>query len=579
MAQLFVEFAIILTIATLVAVIMRLLRQPLIIGHILTGLVLIALPSVLSSVFTFEHTGELIAFLSEVGIAILLFLVGINLSPKDAREVGAVAAITGFGQVIFTLALGFGLSLLLGFSLIEALYLGLALAFSSTIIIMKLLTDRGDVDTLYGRISIGFLLVQDFIAVFALILVTSIGTGGIGAVIGSVLLKTLAILIGTYLTIRFVMPLIDRLIGLSHELLFLFSITWLLALAALFTGFGFSLEIGALIAGVTLSASLHRFEISARMRPLRDFFLVLFFILVGTKLNPAMLLDSAVPIIVMSLFVLIGNPLVVMSLMGLLGHTKRIGFLSGLTVAQISEFSLILIAAGIAAGHVSEGVLGIVAMIALFTIAGSTYLILHADRIYRVLAPQLSFFERKDVKREPKKRRAADIVIFGFNRIGYSIVTSLKKAKKRYLVVDYDPVIIEQIEKAKHPALFGDVSDHEFLGSIEFSKAKMFVSTIPEVETNMLLIEKAKDENPNMIRIVTAHQLNEAKALYDHGATYVLMPHFLGGEYSASLINEHEFDVERFLELGKRHIAHLETRSRLGHEHPKYSHVERNRKT
>ena len=579
MALLFVEFAIILTIATLVAVIMRLLRQPLIIGHILTGLVIVVLPGLLTGIFTFEHTGELIAFLSEVGIAILLFLVGINLSPKDAREVGAVSVVTGLGQVLFTSALGFGLSLLLGFSLIEALYLGLALAFSSTIIIMKLLTDRGDVDSLYGRISIGFLLVQDFIAVFALILVTSLGSGSVGAVIGTVLLKTLAIVIGTYLTMRFLMPLIDRIVGMSHELLFLFSITWLLALSALFTTFEFSLEIGALIAGITLSSSLHRFEISSRMRPLRDFFLVLFFILIGTQLDPSMLIQAIIPIIVLSLFVLIGNPLIVMTLMRFLGHTKRNGFLAGLTVAQISEFSLILVAAGIAAGHVGEGVMGIVAMIALFTIAGSTYLIIYADRIYERIAPMLSIFEKSGAARDRTRRRKADIVIFGFNRIGFSIVEGLKKNKRKYLVVDYDPVIIEQLEKSRHPSLFGDVADHEFLDSIKFDTLKMLISTIPEIETNILLIEKAKRENPDMICIVTAHQLNEAKALYEHGATYVLMPHFLGGEYSAALIDKHEFDIERFLELGREHVKHLDKRARLGHEHPKYSHVERNRKT
>ena len=579
MAQVFVEFAIILTIATLVAVLMRLMRQPLIIGHILTGLFIVALPPMIAGVFAFEHTGELIAFLSEVGIAILLFLVGINLSPKDAREVGAVSLVTGVGQVLFTSAIGFGLSLALGFSLIEALYLGLALAFSSTIIIMKLLTDRGDVDSLYGRISIGFLLVQDFIAVFALILVTSLGSGTIGAVITTVLLKTIAIVIATYLVIRFLMPLIDRIVGMSHELLFLFSITWLLALAALFTGFGFSLEIGALIAGITLSSSLHRFEISSRMRPLRDFFLVLFFILIGTQLNPAVLADAIVPIIVLSLFVLIGNPLVVMTLMRFLGHTKRTGFLSGLTVAQISEFSLILVAAGIAAGHVGEGVMGIVAMIALFTIAGSTYLIIYADRIFKRISPALSIFEKPRAKHERKRKRKPDVIIFGFNRIGYAIVEGLKKNKRKYLVVDFDPVIIEQLEAGKHPSLFGDVADHEFLDSINFETAKMIVSTIPDLETNLLLIRTTDKKNPKIIRIVTAHQINEARALYDAGATYVLMPHFLGGEYSASLIDKHEFDIEQFLALGKRHVEHLEKRSRLGHEHPKYSHVERNRKT
>ena len=270
---LFFEFTIIMVIATIVSIVMRLLRQPALIGYILTGIL------VSPVVFGIIRSEQTVAFLSEVGIAFLLFIVGLNLNLRDLRNVGLTSTATGLAQVTFTFTIAFFASLALGFSVIEAAYLGIALAFSSTIIILKLLTDRQDTDTLYGKISIGFLLVQDFVAVIALTLIASLTeTVSPGFLALIVVVKIAIMMVAAFLLMRYVVPRIDAILTRTHEILFIFSITWLLIFSAVFMHFGFSLEIGALMAGLMFSLSPHRFEIRERVKPLRDFFIILFFI-------------------------------------------------------------------------------------------------------------------------------------------------------------------------------------------------------------------------------------------------------------------------------------------------------------
>ena len=371
----------------------------------------------------------------------------------------------------------------------------------------------------------------------------------------------------------YVLPRLTNFVAKSQEFLLLFSIGWCFAIASLFHYLNFSIEAGALLAGIALSLSPYHHEISARIRPLRDFFIVVFFILLGSQMVFDDITRYIAPTIIFSLFILIGNPLIVMILMGFLGYTKRNSFLAGLTVAQISEFSLVLIAMGVSLGHLEKEILALVTMIGLITIALSTYMVLYSNSIYPLVSRYLSVFERKGKKVDEhryNKRNRYDIILFGYNRIGFDILHSLKKIKKKFLIIDYDPNVIINLSKEGYDCKYGDANDVEMLDEINFKKVKMVISTIPDIDTNLLLINKIKESNPKMIISVVSHQIDEAVKLYEEGATYVVMPHFLGGRHISTMIEKNKLDMNKFIKEKVTHIEHLKKRRELGHEHPKH---------
>ena len=568
--EIFVELSKILIVTIVITGFMRFLKQPAIIGYILSGI--IAGPFVFNII---NSTNTLTAF-SQIGIALLLFLVGLNLNPKVIKDVGKIALITGLGQVIFTATIGFIISKLLGVSTINSLYIAIALSFSSTIIIMKLLSDKRDLESLYGRISIGFLIVQDFIAIGILLIISSLnnGTNLTSLAIESILKGVGGILVLFILTVYVILPL-TKIIARSQEFLLLFSISWCFAIATVFHYLNFSIEAGALLAGMTLSLSPYHYEISSKLKPLRDFFLILFFIMLGSQMVFSNLYQNMGLILTFSFFVLIGNPIIVMTLMGLLGYTKRNSFLAGLTVAQISEFSLIVVALGVSVGHVTNEILSLVTAVGLITFAGSTYMILYSNKLYPILSKYLTIFERKGKKVDEHKYHKDEdyeIILVGYNRIGFDILESLKKIKKKFMIIDYDPEVIAKLSKEGYDCRYGDADDLELLNELNFSKVKMVISTIPLTDTNLLLINKVKEENKKAIIAVISHHIDDAVRLYDNGATYVLMPHFLGGKHFSTMIENNKLNINKFLKEKIEHMAHLNYRKQLGHNHPVYEH-------
>ena len=551
-------------IATVIAVAAKMLKQPTIIAYILCGIV--AGPYFLNIM----GSAAFAELFSDIGIAFLLFIVGLGLSPKVIREVGKISTITGVGQVLFTSLIGFGICLFMGFGQVEAAYIAVALAFSSTIIIVKLLTDKDDLETLYGRIAVGFLIVQDVIAI-ALLVFLSASSLGQESLLFETLVKGLLMIAAIFIFGHFAMPRITKAAAVSQDTLLLFAIGWCLALASLFHSQNFSMEIGALLAGVTLSMSPYRYEISARMRGLRDFFIVMFFVFLGSKLVFADVAGSLPFIAALSIFVLVGNPLIVMVLMGAMNYTKRNSFLAGLTVAQISEFSIIFVALGVKLGHVSAEILSIVTMVGLITIAGSTYMIYHSTGIYNRVSKYLGIFEKRGKKVDEHRHRGYkdyDAILFGYNRMGYGIAKSFKKIRKRLLIVDYNPETITELVKNSVDCVYGDASDPEFLEGLPLRDIKVIFSTIPDFEANILLVSKMRKANRNALVFVVCHQVDQALSLYGAGATYVILPHFLGGHYASRLIEMHGFKQAKFAEEKEKQIKRLlEIKSR-GFEHP-----------
>ena len=569
MDPIFIQLAIILSVAFIVAYIIKLFKQPIIIGYILAGIIIS--PFILRS----GASTEVINTFSQFGIAFLLFLVGLHLNPKVIKEIGTSSLLIGLGQMILTFGLGYGVSMLLGFAPVTGIYVGIALAFSSTIIIMKILSDKQHLDSLYGKISIGILIIQDLVAIAVLMVISSISGGA--ALFGELGFQNLLIGIGLivflFLSGFYILPRLTKHIAKHQELLFLFSIFWCFLIAALFGYIGFSIEIGALIAGIVLSVSPYSIEISSKIRPLRDFFLIIFFIILGLNMPILDLGPVIVNALILSAVVLIGKPLILMFLTGLFRYTKRTTFLVGTTLAQISEFSLIVLLLGVSVGHIGTDILHTLTLTLIITIFFSTYGIIYSRKLYKRMYKFSSLFERRKVRKERKLEDEYDAILFGYNRIGYSILRSLKKIREKYLVVDFNPDTITDLKKFNIPCLYGDVDDPELLRELHLDKIDMAISTVPDFETNVLLIENIRFVNPKAIIIVRAHSISEAMDLYTEGASYVLTPHFLGGEYVAKMIRELKTNKSDYREEKNKHIKMLKEIAKKGADHPD---VERN---
>lgn len=553
--SIFSELSLIIVLAMAVALIMRIIKQPLIIGHILTGIVVG--PGVLHLI----KTPETIEVFSSIGIALLLFIIGLGLNLKVVREVGRVAAIVGGVQLVLTGLIGYVTSLALGLSKTEAVFLAVAYSFSSTIIILKLLNDKKEQLRLYGKIATGLLLVQDIAAAIALMFVTAAGTAGFsipqlsGLFVKGVLVSAALLLFGGY-----VLPRFHKLIAGSQEFLFLFALGWGFGAAALFELIGFSIEIGALIAGVALAALPYTQEIAARLRPLRDFFIVVFFISLGSRL----VFQDIVPLLPVVLFgcfvVIVLKPLIVLMTLGLMGYTKRTSFKAAMTMGQVSEFSLVFVIIGNASGLLSDPLVAALTTTALITIGVSTYLISYADKIFTQLEEHLTMFERRKMRKEHSERRVRnDLVLLGYMHGGHEFIKLFKSLGQPYVVVDYDPEVADTLERIGAHYVYGDVTDIELLEELGIEHAKLVVSTVTDHEINTFIVKLVEAGNPNCVVICHAENAAEAAELYDLGASYVMVPHYIGSEQISHFIRRSGFKKAEFKKYREKHLDYLQS--------------------
>ncbi len=553
MEVVFIHLAVILFTAFVMSYLARAFKQPIIIGYVVAGIV------VSPFILGYSDSKAVIDIFSRIGIAFLLFIVGLHLNPKVIKQIGTSSLFIGLAQIILTFGLGFAISFkLLEFNLITALYIGIALSFSSTIIIMKLFSDTKQFDSLHGKISIGILIIQDLVAILVLMFISSISDG---VSFSSFAMKSFvtggSLIFILSLAGFLILPKMLKSIAKSQELLFLFSISWCFLVAALFSYFGFSIEIGALIAGVILSISPYSTEISSKIRPLRDFFLIIFFIILGLNIPLNNINSIIVNALILSAFVLIFKPLILMSLTAFFGYTKRTNFLVGTSLAQISEFSLILLILGVEKGHISSDIFSTLVLTLIITITFSTYMIVYSNGLYNKVKRFVSIFEKKNIKEKRRLKAKYDAILFGYNRIGFSILNSLKRIKKNYLVVDFNPDVISNLSKLGIPSLYGDIYDSDLLNELPLDKVELAISTVPDFETSLLLIESIRVINPDAIIILRSNSVEDALELYKKGADYVLTPHFLGGEYVAKMIKEEKINKKGYKEEREKHVKTL----------------------
>lgn len=528
----FYELAIILFLAATLGGLGQLLKQPLIVTFIALGIVVG--PSVLNLVQSQDN----IKLLAEVGIAILLFIVGLKLDLRLIKTTGKVALLTGLGQVLFTSIIGYLIGLGLGFSSLHSFYIAVALTFSSTIIIVKLLSDKKEIDSLHGQIAIGFLIVQDLVVILVMIVLSTISNAAESSImenIGKTLLSMLFLIGGTAFVMRFVIPHLSFFLARSQELLALFAIAWAVGLASLSQLIGFSPEVGAFLAGISLASSPFRDNIGSRLISLRDFMLLFFFVNLGANLNLAVIGAQVVPAIWFSLFVLIGNPLIVLIIMGIMGYRKRTSFLAGLTVAQISEFSLIFAGLGLQVGHLNEEIVGLITLVGLITIGLSTYLILYSAEIFSIISPALQIFERKDPSQESRneliKQQAYDVIIFGIGRFGSGIAQKLDQHDDvNYLGIDFDPQLVKNWQESGKSVIYGDMEDVELLEYIPWNQASCIVSTIPDPQHARHLIQNLRKSGYSGKIYLTAMVEKDIELLSKCEADEVLLPHQMAAQ-------------------------------------------------
>ncbi len=514
--------ALILAIAAVAGLVAVRLRQPTIIAFIGVGI----LVGPVGTGWIDEDTT--IQLLARMGIVILLFLVGLRLDLHLVRSTGRVAIITGIVQIGFTALFGYLIAITLGMATVTALYVAAALTFSSTIIIVKLLSDKRELDQLHGRIAVGFLIVQDIVVILVMIALTAFGEGtgdNLPLTIVLVLSKSIGLLAGIGALMRYVLPWLMKHVARSQELLVLFGVAYAVSIASVSEWLGLSSEVGAFLAGVSLATTSYHDALGARLVSLRDFLLLFFFLDLGTRLGFAHAGQQIAQAAILSLLVLVGKPLIVMSIMAALRYPARVAFLAGLTVAQISEFSLILAALGLSLGHITNATVSLITVVGLVTIGGSTYLIMYSERLYQRLRPCLRAFERRGSRTPPIAHNAdIDVIVYGLGRFGGHLATRFGAAGSRVLAVDFDPHQVASNHRGGVTAIFGSAEDISLLDALPLSGAQCIVSAIPELGTNMALLHNLRAHEYDGTIAVTAHTSHDAEQLRRAGADTVLEP-------------------------------------------------------
>jgi len=540
----FSEIAAVLAVAAGFGALALWLRQPLIIAFIFAGTLLG--PAGLDWV----HALDQVDLFAKLGIGLLLFVVGLKLDPRLIRSVGPVAMVAGFGQMTITAVFGFALALTLGMTPMSAFYVAGALTFSSTIIIVKLLSDKREIDALHGRIALGILIMQDIVVILLMIGLTAYGGENREVHIGKQMLevvgKGIGFLVLVVVVTRYLLPGLLRSLARWPELLTLFAIAWAIGLASLGTGLGFSKEVGAFVAGVALAATPYRAIVAARLVSLRDFLLLFFFIDLGVQIDMGHLGAALGPAILLSVVVLVGKPIMIMALVGGMGYARRTAATTGLSMGQISEFSLILAGLGLSLGHIDKGTIGLITLVGLITIGLSTYMILYSDWLYERLAPALRIFkfgalrtDRFSTDARQESKAPVDTIVFGLGRYGRNLAQELQRRERSVLGVDFDPERVKFWHQRGLATLYGDLEDAELFHALPLADVHWVVSTIPERDKCLVLLHALKHNEFSGRIALTAETMQHREFLLAAGADVVLLPFRDAAAEAADLLASH----------------------------------------
>ena len=543
------DIAIILIVCAIFAFIAKMLRQPLIPAYVLAGLIIGPLA------LGFIRNTELIFAFSEIGIAFLLFTAGLEISFKKIKEANLKKiALIGTLQVAAVFAIAILAAGFLKLTTIQAVYIGIVLAFGSTMVVIKLLADRSELVTLHGRLILGILLLQDLVAILAIVVFMS---GGFAiAPIAIAIAKLAAILAVAILLQKFVLNKLFRFAALSTELLLLSSLAVLFFFIILTYVSELSIVIGAFIAGVSLANSPFKIELESRITPLRDFFSILFFVALGMQI----VFGGVGQHMNLFWFLIIGaivvKPIITVILLRITGYRSRTSFLTAISLAQLSEFSLIIGILGVTMGVLDNAIFSTIILATIITMSLTPYFIKYKNNIYQLFRYPMRVLKFLPIHEdlEYKSEEAKNTVLIGAHRMGGVLLKELIKKKKSVLVIDYNPEIVSALMKKKISTIYGDISSPEVLTKMNPEKLKLAISTVPDYDQNIHILKKIKTANPKVRVIVTAARISEAKTLYRAGADYVIMPKVVAGEEIVSLMHDNKDELSK---AKQTHLKHL----------------------
>ncbi len=481
------EFALLesLGVFTIAAAVMvalaRSVRMPSIVAYLLAGLLVGPVTGWLGRPLA-AHAGA--GAIGELGIVLLMFLVGAELSFARIRQVGGVALAAGLGQVVFTALGGFAICMGLGFAVMESIFLATALTFSSTVVVVKLLDQKGDLDALYGQIAVGIFLVQDLVVIVVLTFLAgldapqSLGLASVGLGTLKAFAGMAAMLAGCIVAARRVLPRPFAWAARSPRTLFVWSLAWCFACVLVAHALALSAEIGAFLAGLSVAQLSCAHELRRRVHPLMNFFVAVFFIALGARLELAEAGLYWFEAVVLALFVLIGNPLIFMAILARYRYSERTCFATSVTVAQISEFSFIFAASGVRAGLIGAPVLAIVGVVGVVTIAASAYMILYSDGLHRRIAATgvLRVFRAAAQDDEPAAPElAGHVIVAGMNALGRELAERLHARGETVLAIDADP---RKLTGLPCRVLPGDVEYPSTLAEAGLPRAKLAIASM-----------------------------------------------------------------------------------------------------
>jgi Kef-type K+ transport system membrane component KefB len=448
-----ISIGIIIIVAATFALIMKSLNQEMIPAYIIAGLVIG--PLVLGLV---KNT-VLISVFAEIGIAFLLFVAGLEISMSKLKETSLGSVLAGCFQIAIIGVAVFFISQALGFSLIASIYLALIFSFSSTILVIKLFADKYEINTLHGRIVISILLIQDIVAIFALAVLSKEFSSYF---IFIALTKLVLMLSVAFILNKTILKPLFRFSSKSPELLFIVAIAFLFLFAALSYFLGFSIIIGSFIAGLALASLYYKTEIESKIRPLRDFFAIIFFVSLGMLLTSFDIKQVLIPFLIFIALVLIAKPIIIAFFVRIVGYKRRTSALAGFSLAQISEFSLVLALQGLLLGFLTQEIFTTVVLVAIVSMAITPYLIRGSTKLYSKTIGLLWLIEKLPTFREKTKYRGGEkktVLLIGCHRMGSVFIRKLKRVRHKILIIDFNPEIIKSLENKNISAIYGDISN------------------------------------------------------------------------------------------------------------------------
>lgn len=514
------NLGIIVVAAAVLVMLGRMVRMPAIVVYLLAGILI-------GPVFGWVEMNPALDLISETGIALLLFLVGLELSFDKIRSVGIVALFAGTGQVIFTAVGGFLLSLLMGFNAVDAAFIGAGITFSSTVIAVKLLDEKKELDTHYGHIAVACSLVQSFLVILLLSILAGLGAGGstaamalgVSKAFGGITLLVACVLLAS----RYVLPTIFGWVSRSPATAVVWSLSWCFAMILLARQLGLSLEIGSFLAGISLAQLPHNEDLHRRVHPLMNLFMAIFFVSLGIPMSFSSLGGGWMVPLALSLFVMLGNTTIYLILIPRFGFSVRTALLTGITGAQISEFSFILASMGVAKGMIGIEIVGLMTLIGLITMGCSAYLIRYNHQIANVLRNMgiLKWFDRNRIEDPEMKSTvlSGHVIVVGMNSLGRQIVQMLHQRGETVLAVDTDP---HKLVGLPGHTLLGSVEYLTVLQEAGLERAKLLVSALRIEDANDLLAYRCQLAGvPSAIHVV---DLSVVDNLLDLGADYLMIP-------------------------------------------------------